>query len=82
MFNIYKVERADDVGYDEYDSFVIIAETESVARYTHPNGRDIEDASWYENSWPVTPEDLIVTLIGRVDGNDTAGVICASFNAG
>lgn len=80
--NIYKVERTDNVDYDEYDSFVIIAETESVARYTHPNGCDIEDAGLSGNSWPVMPEDLMVTFVGRVDGNTIVGVICASFNAG
>lgn len=79
--NIYKVERTDSAGYDEYESFVIVAETESVARYTHPTGCDIEDAGRSANSWPVVPEDLIVTLVGRTVG-DVRGVICASFNAG
>lgn len=82
MMNIYKVERTDSVDYDEYDSFVIIAETESVARYTHPAGYDIEDAARGSNSWPVLPEDIIVTLIGRSAGGIPAGVICVSFNAG
>lgn len=81
MLNIYKVERTDSAGYDEYDSFVIIAETESVARYTHPNGCDIEDTGSSENTWPVMPEDLMVALVGHTIG-DIRGVICASFNAG
>lgn len=78
MMNIYKVERTDNVDYDEYDSFVVVAENDQIARNTHPegprNGRR-------HQTWPVDPEDLIVTLIGQVtSGID--GVVCASFNAG
>lgn len=73
--NIYKVERTDGVGYDEYDSFVVVAETEEEALNTSPSDYVAS------GSWPVTIRDLNVTLLGRFIGN-VRGVILASFNAG
>lgn len=35
--NIYLVDRLESIGYDQYDSFVTIAENEDEARQTHPN---------------------------------------------
>lgn len=73
--NIYIVERTDSVDYDEYDSFVVVVETEKEALNTSPSSYTAS------GSWPVTIRDLKVTLLGRFIG-DVRGVILASFNAG
>lgn len=73
--NIYLVERTDSVGYDEYDSFVVVAETEEEALNTTPSDYVTLD------SWVGSIQDLKVTLVGRFIGN-VRGVILASFNAG
>ena len=80
--NMYLVKRQDLCSYDEYDSFVVIAENETEARNTHPspyreswNGK----AKMYD-SW-VNADDVIVEKIGYSDETKTR-VVCASFNSG
>lgn len=67
-------------GYDTYDSAVVAAETEKDARNTHPSkyGRWGEDYPCWANS----SEHVGARLIGEALPNVSAGVICASFNAG
>ena len=36
--NIYKVEQDVNNGYDTYDSFVVVAENEEIAKHTSPSG--------------------------------------------
>jgi len=89
--NIYLVERTDGVGYDEFDSFVVIAKTEEGAKNTHPYYKEEEDnkeEAWYwknYNSW-IKKDDLnrlTVTLVGKATKEyKVRKVICASFNAG
>lgn len=81
--NIYKVERPDDGwGYDEYDSFVVIANDESEARNTHPSGGGVDTDTFSRGNWPVKLADLVVTLIGVANPEVNPGVVVASFNAG
>lgn len=37
--SLYLVERTDKVTWDEYDSFVVCAESEDEARRVHPSGK-------------------------------------------
>lgn len=37
--SLYLVERTDKVTWDEYDSFVVCAESEDEARRVYPSGR-------------------------------------------
>lgn len=39
MLNLYHVRRDERVDYDQYDSFVCVAESEFEARTYHPNGK-------------------------------------------
>lgn len=78
VFGIYKVERTDEIDYDEHDSFVCAATSADDARRMHPCHGD-ED---HYCSWPMKPDTLRVTLIGRAYPGQTAGIILASFNAG
>jgi hypothetical protein len=54
--NIYLLSRKDDVGYDEYDSFVIASNSAEEAIRYDPSGRKIEAFGgklgyWYENEF-------------------------------
>ena len=96
--NIYLVKRLDNGGYDEWDSFVVIATDETEARYTYPGPYH----RWHStrkcwvfvyhdgrtepaspyHGWVDDPEQLEVTKIGVADFTPENPVIIASFNAG
>jgi len=95
--NIYLLEQDLNNGYDTYDSCVVAAINETAARNTHPSSfvTHVKDGKWmgtfangeYEQSsydWvPYAEIDRItVKLIGVANEDVSAGVICASFNAG
>jgi hypothetical protein len=44
---LYKVSRAGRIGYDEFDSMVVIAIDENDARTIHPYGYYLKDNAWY-----------------------------------
>lgn len=83
--NIYKVSRTDKWSYDDYDSFVVIAEDEKTALYTHPSGRMltfIDENKSYTGNWVNSPMFLKVELIGIASNDMKPGIIINSFNAG
>lgn len=63
---IWRVNRNDDIGYDEYDCYVCAAETESDALAMHEMG---------------SYKDLTVTELGTANDR-IVGVLCESFHAG
>ena len=85
-----------EIELDEYDSFVVAAESEDAARLVNPNGCDqwIESsngADWVDvkgksatttgHGWP-PPMDVRVEFIGVAeDGIEGGSIICASFNS-
>lgn len=77
---IYRVERTDQNEYDEFDSFVVIAESEEDALAFHPNGTRIAEMRYVDKRWPL--HKLTVEDIGQANDGATAGVVLASFNAG
>ena len=92
--NIYKVSQNKNTGYDTYDSFVIICETEEQARYANPGGfYRWHDNAWYfqysdgrekaenDNTW-CDAKDVEVELVGKAEEGKEIGIICSSFNAG
>ena len=93
--NIYLVEQDVNNGYDTYDSFVVVAENEEIAKHTSPSGLYV----WKNEVWNFCysdgtcepssqlnwclPSDVKVTLIGEADKKYTeTTVLLASFNAG
>ncbi len=94
---LWKVSRTDRIGYDDYDSMVVAAETELEARTYHPGGyvrAKFDGGFWYwvwdggnldgkryNDSCWGRVEDLRVEYLGTTD-RDIRGVILASFNAG
>jgi hypothetical protein len=88
--NIYKVSRTDTVGWDQYDAFVCIAETEEAARNMHPDDDDIwdipdtyDDGYRRNTGWVKRKEinTLKVEYVGLA-GVGLAKIVLASFNAG
>jgi hypothetical protein len=86
--NIYYIWQDKNTDYDTFDSAVVAAKTEALARLMHPSGtcewkngwfssppHNIEDRSW------VTPDLVNVEKIGESTTAE-ARIICASFNAG
>lgn len=92
--NLYRIYRTDKVGYDEYDSAVVAAESEQDAKDQHPDGSsywknecwrslrvDGTEIDWGDSSW-THPNQISVELLGTAKEGTERGVIVASFNAG
>lgn len=78
---IYLVSRNDRIDYDQYDSFVCVAEDENAARNMSP-----DSCEWNEN-WNVwiardRVGELTVKYVGEAEFGEDPYVVCASFNAG
>ena len=69
--------------YDSYDSAVVAAETEELARTIHPGGYTREQVlkDYQFNSW-ADPKYVEVERIGTAKKGTKEGVVCSSFNAG
>lgn len=80
--NIYKVERPEgEWGWEEFEAFVAVAETEAEARLTYP-GEAADDQYRRADRWPVDPGTLRITLIGVAPPESKPGVVLASFRNG
>jgi len=77
--NIYLIEQEQQVGYDTYDSAVVVAVTEQDAKEITPSGRPWD--STY-NDWCSSAEHVTAKLIGTATEGMEAGVVLASYNAG
>lgn len=95
--NIYKIWVNELLGYDTYDSVIVVAENEEAARHIHPGNAEYPvggynseteryDKPWYESDEPIwdwtKPENVNVALVGTTDFYAEGTVLCASFNAG
>ena len=88
--NLYVLTSQLKLGYDSYDSCVVVAEDAESASKIHPSSFANDDEWWIPNSklrrqfsdWP-QPEHVTVEWIGAADPALKVGtVICASFNSG
>lgn len=81
---LYFVTRTDDWGYDDFDSFVVAAESEENALKFHPHGKYFEEDDYFDNGevyqW-TSRENLKIECIGESYSKEEK-VIIASFNAG
>ena len=94
MTKLWLVKRIkNDVGCDEYDSFLIAEDSATEAIRYHPNGWKLLpsnnsfhlDARDFSKTWPVTATiiDLSARCIGEAYSNIAAGtILLTSFNAG
>lgn len=79
--NLYKISQTQNEGYDTYDSAVVAAKDEAMARKIHPD-RSVPLGEWLTYCWCEEPKHVKVELIGYAKPGTEPGVICASFNAG
>ena len=68
-------------GYDTYDSCVVAAISEEVARTIHPNDTN-NKWTWTNDDWAASAESVAAKLIGTALVGTAQGSICSSFNAG
>jgi hypothetical protein len=78
--NLYFISQTVVHGWDTYDSAVVAAENEELARCIHPSREDWDGKREDWDGW-CNKEDVTVKLIGTAT-EGLAGVICASYNAG
>jgi hypothetical protein len=75
---LWLISQDENGGYDTYDSVVVAADMEGLAREVHPGGEWSADYSL----WASAPEKVSVRRLGKAVGCAAGEVICASFNAG
>ena len=84
--NLYKIEFPEWDGWDVYDSAIVAAESEDIARTIHPDGElphiTGRIANELYDDWPTDPTKITVTYLSEAKAGTTEGVILASFNAG
>lgn len=78
--NLYLISQDVNNDYDTYDSAVVAAKNEEMARNTIPGG--LHNTFEHNCSWVRSPDQVKVELIGKAKAGTKPGVICASFNAG
>lgn len=83
---LFLISQYENTGYDTYDSAVVAAPSEEVARNTDPSarGEDETEINWNRRqySWCSSPEEVEVTYLGEAAEGTKQSVILASFNAG
>ena len=78
--NLYLISQHENNDYDTYDSAVVAASTEEIARNTHPSAGGWEHAC---HNWCSDPSAVTVELIGTTDKQYHDGeIVISSFNAG
>ena len=92
MLNIYLLTQNTNRGYDTYDSCMVVAPDEAMARLLHPRG----DRYWNGRRWAwvdetpgyadeagwTNPDNVKVEHVGVTLAGRPVGVLCASYNAG
>ena len=90
MIKLYLVRRTDEIRWDEYDSFVVCAESEDEARRVHPSGEGFfgenlmdDSRNYFKWTWTDKIDTLNVTCIGIANLSlKNHQIICSSYNAG
>ena len=76
--NIYRISQHERLGYDTYDSAVVIATSDAAARNINPEGY------WGggRGAWASSSENVLVELIGKAIKGSHESILLSSFNAG
>lgn len=90
--NLYLIKEKDIVGYDEYDSAVVVAADEETAKLVNLKCDDDGELNRRSNGYKGHPvvnspdycnwKSPIIQFLGKADKALRTGVICASYNAG
>jgi hypothetical protein len=79
---LFRISQTQNENYDSYDSAVVAAETEDVARAMNPYRGTPNDFAENSDVWCSCPEEVQVEYLGEAVEGTERGVIVASFNAG
>ena len=82
---LFLISQSENNDYDTYDSAVVCAPGETVARNMNPrDGEPMTDKDWdyAYSSWCSSPDKVKVEHIGKALEGAKQGVVCSSFNAG
>lgn len=82
--NIYLISQTQNNNWDTYDSAVVAAPSEEIARNMSPfDGEIMPREEWREyNGWCNSPDLVNVQFLGEAEKYIEQGLICASFNGG
>ena len=82
---LWLISQTENMDYDTYDSAVVTAETEAIARCMSPapwdEGKVMTQEQWEERGWCSSSARVSVKYLGAAEGLPQS-VICASYNAG
>lgn len=85
--NLYRITQEHNLGYDTYDSAIVVAETAEKAKLIHPAGYAPSEQWWLVEPRPHSlwahPDYVHAAYVGiAAEGLHAGQVLCASFNAG
>ena len=90
QLNLYMLKLDKNIGYDMYDSAVVVAASPEEARYIHPDKQarwSQKEGEWINGYFSSNrcwgrPDEVSVELIGTALSGETRSVVVSSFNAG
>jgi len=79
---LYRISVEKRLGYDNFDSAIVVATSMEHAKTIHPNGGIIEKE--YQYGWVDSAEKVQAELLAIYSGNkyEAGSVVLSSFNAG
>ena len=81
---LYRISQTENIGYDSYDSAVVLAKNFIDAKNTNPRtGQQMRMCDWVDNQhWCSKLENVQVEYLGDAKYDQSDPIIVASFNAG
>ena len=79
--NLYLISANEPSSYNTYDSAIVAAESEAIAKTIHPDGTIISEDKYDKYTW-TSPSNVEVSYLGIAKESIRQQVILASFNAG
>ena len=81
---LYRISQTENIGYDSYDSAVVLAKNFIDAKNTNPRtGQQMRMRDWVDNYyWCSKLENVQVEYLGDAKYDQSDPIIVASFNAG
>ena len=81
---LYRISQTENIGYDSYDSAVVLAKNFIDAKNTNPRtGQQMRLRDWVDNyCWCSKLEDVKVEYLGEDKYEQEDPIIVSSYNAG
>jgi len=77
---LFLISQDVNVGYETYDSAVVVADSESDAREMHPYDGSLESQDGY--GWLRSKDRHLISVKYLGETTLKSGIVCASYNAG